>query len=122
MSKDITSEIVDRKFAEAVDLQLPKHVQQMVAQELEAQVRLKIAPLVKEAAKNINNRISRLLLAAIVVIAIGFGIVIADRVLGTHAPWSKPVEATVSEQPVEKTPENPLQKFLGKLPKPRTVK
>lgn len=125
IAKDITGEVVERKFAEAVDVQLPKHVQSMVAQELEAQIRIKIAPLVKEAAKNINRRIFRLLLAAIIVVGIGFSFLIIDHLLGASAPWAggaaEDVEDAAAAPAGAAEQGNALQRMFG-LPKPSNAK
>lgn len=112
MAREVTSEVVERQLMEAIDTQLPKHVQQMVAQELEAQVRLKIAPLVREAAESIKRKTRFLQFMTIGALLVGISFVAADRMLGDEAPWAPKREKTQQIEP------NDLVKMVRKLLNP----
>ncbi len=56
LAKEITGEIVEREVANAIDKQLPNFVEAIVARELEAQMRLKIAGYIREAVETIRRR------------------------------------------------------------------
>lgn len=56
LAKELTAEIVEREVANAIDKQLPGHVETIVGRELEAQMRMKIASYIREAIETIRRR------------------------------------------------------------------
>jgi CheY-like chemotaxis protein len=94
MARERIGEQLERQLGVAIEQQLPRHVQQMVAQELEAQVRLRISPLVKEASDKINRR--TMWLTAIMLILFGVGVLfmVVERIAGGYPG---PRKASTSE-------------------------
>ncbi|MGI8908883.1 MAG: response regulator [Candidatus Sumerlaeaceae bacterium] len=112
IAKDIVVELTDRHLASAIDSQLPRHVQGMVATELDAQVRLKLAPLVREATDKVRKRITFLLTTMLIILTLATGLLVADYLFGPFIPRRE--RATV-KQPVtaQPAPKNPLEELFG---------
>jgi hypothetical protein len=114
IARDLTSEVVGREVAQAIDVQLPKHVQTMVSQELEAQVRLKMAPFVKEAADSVNTRTRRM---GILMIAVFVVSVILLGVFQLYGPRGRAADSKppAPEAAVGNSTQNSVSKFLQQV-------
>lgn len=117
IARDIVVEQTDRHLASAIDNQLPKHVQGMVGQELEVQVRNKLAPLVREASNNIRKRVSMLIIVFIAVFAVAAMALVADYLFGPFIPrrarpGTEEVPAAKAPAPTP-APANPFGNLFG---------
>lgn len=63
IARELTAEQVERQTQEVIHTLLPRQVQAGVSQELETQLRTKIAPVVHEAAEEIARRTRKLIFA-----------------------------------------------------------
>jgi hypothetical protein len=119
IAKDIVVEQADRHLASAIDTALPKHVQGMVAQELDAQVRLKLAPLVREATDKVRKRITVLFGLMLFTFAIATGLLVADYMFGPFIPRRAPRANEKPAAAAHPTPtpapavRNPLSDLFG---------
>ncbi|PKO17153.1 hypothetical protein CVU37_10155 [candidate division BRC1 bacterium HGW-BRC1-1] len=71
IARELISEQVEKQTHEAILNSLPKHVQAMVGTELDAQMRTKVAPLVKDSADAINRRVRRTTAMMVLLLAVG---------------------------------------------------
>lgn len=116
IGRDIVTELAQRQLSDAIDQQLPRHVQHMVGQELEAQIRLKIAPLVKEAADKINARTKALTIGMLGILIAGMVFVFVTWISANRS-GSKNLENTerVLPAPTKATPGSALQQLMEKV-------
>ena len=71
IARELISEQVEKQTHEVILNSLPKHVQAMVGTELDAQMRTKVAPLVRESADAINRRLRRTMALMVLLLAVG---------------------------------------------------
>ncbi len=71
IARELISEQVEKQTHEAILNSLPKHVQAMVSTELDAQMRTKVAPLVRDSADAINRRVRRTTAMMVLLLAVG---------------------------------------------------
>lgn len=71
IARELITEQVEKQTHEAILNSLPKHVQAMVGTELDAQMRTKVAPLVRESADAINRRLRRTTALMVLLLAVG---------------------------------------------------
>ena len=71
IARELVTEQVEKQTQDAIQMSLPRHVQSMVGTELEAQMRNRVGPLVKESADQISRRLSRNQAAMVVLLAVG---------------------------------------------------
>lgn len=126
IARDITGEIVERQLVEITESHLPKQVQALVNQELDSQVRLRIAPLVREASEEMKKR--NFMLTAILVVVFllgGAGLVIYDRFVAPRAPAATETigkqttpgkNGKTSGKPEESSPLQTFQSLFKKSP------
>lgn len=98
IAREIVVEQTDRQLASAIDNQLPRHVQALVSQELDALVRVKIAPLIREAGASIRNRIAVFFTVLLIMLGVAASALIADYLFGPFIPRRapRPVEKSVT--------------------------
>jgi len=110
IARELTQEIVEREVANAIDTQLPKHVQAMVGQEIEGQMRLKLAPYVREAVETVTRRARKLMKVMIYTFLGGVALVVLLQLFAPGGILSPSRKAP----PPQPTPA-PIQNPFGKL-------
>lgn len=92
IARELTAEQVERQTQEVIHTLLPRQVQAGVSQELETQLRTKIAPVVHEAAEEISRRTRKMLFAGLA-LAFIWAVVAAALVIFAPRPTAAPAPA-----------------------------
>jgi CheY-like chemotaxis protein len=110
LAREITADIVEREVANAIDKQLPGHVETIVSRELEAQMRMKLATYIREAVETIRRRTQNLMRITLASFALGILIVVALQlfapggILDRRRTASSQPPAAVQKESTEKLP------------------
>lgn len=112
IAREIVIEQAERQLAATIDQKLPKLVHGMVSQELDAQIRSKLAPLVRESTEKVKRRLTLLLVTLISILGIATAALVADYLFGPFLPRKeRPVAPT-------NTPPPAVQPSPGTVPSP----
>ncbi|MCX7717128.1 MAG: response regulator [Candidatus Sumerlaeaceae bacterium] len=119
MAKDLIADMTESTLAEVLDKQLPRQVSTLVASELDAQVRIRLGPLIRESADRIKQRLMTVAAAMLVVLLLGVGILVVERYMffskyrKTQAEATPPAPAAVTNNETPRPPVAGLGWLLG---------
>ncbi|MBX7244937.1 MAG: response regulator [Candidatus Sumerlaeaceae bacterium] len=122
IARELMADLADRTIGDALDNQLPKRTQSIVSQELDAQIRVKMAPQIRDAIELVKKRVSVMMGMMVALFAFALMFIVVDRIWGdmlfgrrggnTRAsgevtkaqPTPKPVEKQVAAPTPTKAP------------------